>query len=154
MPLLVLAVLGAFALAPDAVPDLAARYRGKRSVAGAEEALRAGEPARALSITGEVGDPGTDVLLVRARAFLALGDTSAGAATLLAAAAHPRASGSQAGEAARLLAEIPGRENAAADAYLHAFAEGLPPEQWPMAAAALERAGRWEHARRLREISR
>lgn len=150
---LVLAALGALAIAPDAVHDLGAHVWGERNAAaGAGEALRAGEPARALVMTEELRDPGPDVLLVRARAFLALGDSSAGAAALSAAAAHALASGSQAGEAARLLAEIRGREKAAADAYLRAFSAGLPPEQWPGAADALDRAGRRAEARRIREL--
>lgn len=150
---LVLVALTAVALSPRTVRQLGGHFSNERTVAArAEEALRAGEAARALALTGDTADPTPEVLLIRARALLALEDAAAAAATLRAASAHRLASGSQAGEAARLLAAIPGHEHDAAEAYLRALATGLPRERWPAAADALQRAGRRNEALRLRDL--
>jgi hypothetical protein len=151
--LLLAAVLAMLCFAPETARKVGVRLTGEKEVeVAAEAALRAGEPARALAITDEVSDPPPEVILIRARSLLALGDTSDGAAALSAVAAHPLASAMERSEAARLLGMIPESQDAAADAYLRAFSAGLPLEEWRAVAESLERAGRPEQARRVREL--
>jgi hypothetical protein len=118
----------------------------------ADAALRAGDPARALALTQDVADPGPRLLLIRGRAALALGDTAGGCAAVQSAAAHPLVDARGAWEAAELLAGFPGRETAAAEAYLRAFSLGLPPEKWEAVARALDRDDRKQQAARVRGL--
>lgn len=151
-PVLLAAAAAAVLLAPQAGP-LLGRLRSDAGLAepGAM-AMRSGEPRRALAeTTTPVRTP--KVLLVRGRAFLALGDSASALACLDSAAAHPLASADDARRAAELLGLIPGGEQAAADAYLRAFEAGLAWEHWGAASDALERAGRRQQARRLRALS-
>lgn len=146
-----LAAAAAVFLAPQAGPVLSRL----RSHAGLEEpgamAMRSGEPRRALAeTTAPARTP--RVLLVRGRAFLALGDSADALACLDSAAAHPQASAEDGRQAAELLGGVPGGEQAAADAYLLALEAGLTREHWGAAADALERAGRPQQARRLRTL--
>lgn len=70
---------------------------------------------------------------------------------------RPRSTRPQADEArqaAETLARLPGGEDSAANAYLRAFKAGMAKEHWGAAAAALERAGRAEQARRRRALSK
>lgn len=147
-----LAAAAAVFLAPQAGPVLSRL----RSHAGLEEpgavAMRSGEPRRALAETKAPARTPT-VLLVRGRAFLALGDSAAALACLDSAAAHPQASAEDGRQAAELLGGVRGGEQAAADAYLLALEAGLAREHWEVAADALERAGRQQQARRLRGLA-
>lgn len=154
----VAAVVLASSMAALAVAPHRAVWSGRLSgAARAEEeaaaALRAGDPARAAAIAQSVADPPPALILIRGRALLVLGDTSAGAAALAAAASHPLAGPETAGAAAHILGSLPGRDQVAADAYLAAVAAGLPREDWPVAAEVLQRAGRPGQARRLREMA-
>ncbi len=147
-----LAAAAAVLLAPQAGP-LLSRVRSHAGLAepGAV-AMRSGEPRRALAeTTAPARTP--MVLLVRGRAFLALGDSAAALACLDSAAAHPQASAEDGRQAAELLGGVSGGQQAAADAYLHAIEAGLAREHWGAAADALERAGRPQQARRLRALS-
>lgn len=148
----VLLAAAAVLLAPQAGP-LLSRLRSDAGLAepGAVT-LRSGEPRRALAETMASARTPT-VLLVRGRAFLALGDSAAALACLDSAVAHPQASAEDGRQAAELLGGVPGGEQAAADAYLLAFEAGLGREHWGAAADALERAGRPQQARRLRALS-
>lgn len=150
--LLVAAAAAALVLAPQG-EMLMARFRSFKGPAepGAV-ALSSGDPGRALSETAAVGRT-APVLLLRGRAFLALGDTAAALASLDSAAANAEASADEARRAAELLGQLPGGEDSAADAYLRAFEAGLGREHWDAAAEALERAGRSQQARRLRDLS-
>ncbi|HEX6041579.1 hypothetical protein [Longimicrobium sp.] len=123
-------------------------------VAEAGAALRDGDAVRALALADRVSDPAPEVLLLRGRGRLALGDTLVAAENLWAAASHSRATAAEALEAARLLASIPGQEDAAADAYVSAFSAGLPRGHWAEAIDALRRAGRAGEAGRLTELLR
>lgn len=147
-----LAAAAAVLLAPQAGP-LLSRLRSHAGLAepGAV-AMRSGEPRRALAETTAPARTPT-VLLVRGRAFLALGNSAAALACLDSAAAHPQASAEDGRQAAELLSGVPGGEQAAADAYLLALEAGLAREHWGAAADALERAGRPQQARRLRGLS-
>jgi hypothetical protein len=60
-----------------------------------------------------------------------------------------RATAAEAAEAARLLAAWPGHSDAAADAYVAAFAAGLPRASWPEVIEALRRARRGREADRV-----
>jgi hypothetical protein len=97
-------------------------------------------------------DAAPAVLLARGGALLAAGDTGAAIAALDSASAHPLAGHREAREAAEQLTRLPGGAERAANAYLRAFEAGLPREEWPVAAAALERAGRPQQAERLRSL--
>lgn len=137
---------------PTSIPGLALPSRGG-SVADAEDALRGGDAARALQIAGTIPAEGEEAPrghLVRGHALLATGDT-AGAADALAAAARGDNRGSVAWAAAEALARLPGREAPAAEAYLLAFAAGLPEARAETVARAQELAGRPDRARRVRE---
>ena len=151
-PVLLVAAAAALVLAPQG-EMLMARFRSFKGPAepGAV-ALKSGDPGRALSETAAVGRT-PPVLLLRGGAFLALGDTAAALASLDSAAANPEASADEARQAAELLGRLPGGEDSAADAYLRAFEAGLAREHWGAAAEALERAGRSQQARRLRDLS-
>jgi hypothetical protein len=123
------------------------------SVADAEDALRGGDAALALEIARALaagGDEAPRGHLVRGQALLATGDT-AGAVDALAAAARADSRGSVAWAAAEALARLPGHEAPAADAYLLAFAAGLPAGRAETVARAQELAGRRDRARRVRE---
>ncbi|HEY0152618.1 MAG TPA: hypothetical protein VGB92_11515 [Longimicrobium sp.] len=137
---------------PTSIPGIALPARGG-SVADAEDALRAGDPARALEIARTLPAEGEDAPrghLLRGRALLATGDT-AGAIDALAAAARCDNRGTVAWAAAEALARLPGREAPAAEAYLLAFAAGLPEASAEKVARAQELAGRPDRARRVRE---
>lgn len=137
---------------PTSLPGFALPVHGG-SVADAEDALRAGDAARALEIAGALPTEGEDAPrghLVRGRALLATGDT-AGAVDALAAAARGDNRGTVAWAAAEALARLPGREAPAAEAYLLAFATGLPEARAETVARAQELAGRPDRARRVRE---
>lgn len=123
-------------------------------VAEAGTALRDGDAVRALALADRISDPSPEVLLLRGRARLALGDTLVAAEHLRAAAGHPRATAVEALEAARLLASTSGQEDAAADAYVSAFSAGLPRGNWAEVIGALRRAGRAGEAGRLTELLR
>ncbi len=95
-------------------------------------------------------EQGPDALLAHGRSLLAAGDT-AGAAAALASAARGDSRGAVAWDAAGELSRLPGRAADAADAYLLAFAAGLPADRAETVARAQERAGRPDRARRVRE---
>ncbi|HEX8454606.1 MAG TPA: hypothetical protein VF647_21180 [Longimicrobium sp.] len=137
---------------PISIPGIALPARGG-SVADAEDALRAGDAARALEIARTLPAGGEDAPhghLVRGQALLATGDTAA-AVDALAAAARGDNRGTVAWAAAEALARLPGRETSAAEAYLLAFAAGLPEARAETVARAQELAGRPDRARRVRE---
>ena len=137
---------------PTSIPGIALPARGG-SVADAEDALRGGDAGRALEIARTLSAEGEDAPrghLVRGRALLATGDTAA-AVDALAAAARGDNRGTVAWAAAEALARIPGREAPAAEAYLLAFAAGLPEARAETVARAQELAGRPDRARRVRE---
>lgn len=125
---------------------------GVDTIAAGEAALAHGDPRRALVLTSGASDPSARLRLVRARAFLAIGDTVAAAAELNGAATGPATPEDRrrAGEALGRMGHL----DAAADAYLRALEAGLPPERWHEAGEALERAGRREQAGRLRSMLR
>lgn len=102
---------------------------------------------RATSAEGEEAPRGH---LARGQALLATGDT-AGAVAAFAAAAQGDSRGAIAWAAAEALARLPGRAAPAADAYLLAFAAGLPPDRAEIVAHAQELAGHPDRARRVRE---
>jgi hypothetical protein len=117
-------------------------------------ALRQGDAIRAVALADRIPDPPPAVLVLRGRARLALGDTLAAAEHFQAAAGHPRATAAEALQAARVLAIVPGQECTAADSYVTAFSRGLPTENWPEVARALQRAGREGEATRVFELLR
>ncbi|HEX8361896.1 MAG TPA: hypothetical protein VF613_17385 [Longimicrobium sp.] len=88
--------------------------------------------------------------LLHGQALLAAGDTT-GAVAALSAAAQSDSRGTAAWAAAEILARLPGRSATAADAYLLAFAAGLPADHAETVARAQEMAGRPDRARRVRE---
>jgi hypothetical protein len=136
---------------PASTPAIALPVRGG-SVAAAEDALRAGDAARALRIARALptgGDDAPRLHLVLGRALLATGDTAA-AADALAAAARADHRGAVAWAAAEVLARLPGHEAPAAEAYLLAFA-AAPEGRAETVARAQELAGRPDRARRVRE---
>jgi hypothetical protein len=144
------AVVAVLALAPGTrrrVEGLIARAGDP--TAAADAALRDGDPARALAVSAGLPEPQAHLLVIRGRAFLALGDTSAALTAIRSAAAHPLASAPELRDAGELL-EGMGQLDAAADAYLRSFSAGLPPAEWADVARALERAGRHDQASRLR----
>lgn len=119
----------------------------------AEHALRTGGPARALqtaSAPPEAGEAAPHTDLVLGRSLLAAGDT-AGAVAAFARAAQSDSRGTIAWTAAEALARLPGHSACAADAYLLAFAAGLPSDRVETIARAQELAGRPERAERVRE---
>lgn len=120
----------------------------------AERALAAGNPRAALAVAERAGAPQPDLLLVRGRALAAIGDTSAAAAELRRISLHPVATAAEALAAAQMLASWPGQTNAAADAYVRAFAAGLPESEWPEVMEALRRAGRGREADRVAGLLR
>jgi hypothetical protein len=137
---------------PTPIPGTALPARGG-SVADAEDALRDGDAARVLEIARALPAGGEDAPrghLVRGQALLATGDTAA-AVDALAAAARGDNRGTVAWAAAEALARLPGREAPAAEAYLLAFAAGLPEARAETVARAQEVAGRPDRARRVRE---
>jgi hypothetical protein len=141
-----LALLALIAVLAPGLRGVLSAVWGRESVAAqAEQAIAAGEAGRALELAERVGEPLPRLLLLRGRARLALGDTLGAVAELRVAAAHRGATAAEAAEAARLLASWPGHANAAADAYVAAFAAGLPRASWPEVIEALRRARRgWE----------
>jgi hypothetical protein len=124
------------------------------AVSEAIAALREGNVVRALALADRIPDPPPEVLILRGRARLALGDTLVAAEHLRAAAGHPRATAAEALQAGRVLATIPGEEDAAADSYVSAFSMGLSREHWAEVIDALRRAGRAAEAGRLTELLR
>jgi hypothetical protein len=144
--------VGMKAFLPSSIPGIALSPRGG-SAADAEDALRGGNAERALEIARALpsdGDEAPRGHLVRGRALLATGDT-AGAVDALAAAARADNRGGIAWAAAEALARLPGHEAPAAEAYLLAFAAGLPEARAETVARAQELAGRPDRARRVRE---
>jgi hypothetical protein len=144
------AIVAVVALAPGTRRQVEAVIaRADDPTGAAEAALRDGDPARALAVSDGSAEPRARLLVIRGRAFLALGDTSAALTAIRAAAAHPLASAPDLRDAGELLESV-GQLKAAADAYLRSFSAGLPPEEWPEVVRALERAGRHDQASRLR----
>ena len=144
------ATVAVVALAPGARRQVEAVVaRAKDPTGAAETALRDGDPARALAASAGSTEPRARLLVIRGRAFLALGDTSAALTAIRAAAAHPLASAPDLRDAGGLLERV-GQLDAAADAYLRSFSAGLPSDEWPEVVRALERAGRHDQASRLR----
>lgn len=125
------------------------------SAFAAEHALSPGNTGRALQTASALGGAGEAVPhehLVLGRALLAAGDT-AGAVAAFARAAQTDSRGPIAWTAAETLARLPGHSASAADAYLLAFAAGLPAERAQTVARAQELAGRPERAQRVRDLS-
>jgi hypothetical protein len=136
---------------PTSIPGVALAARGG-SLADAENALRGGDAARALEIARTLPPEGEDAPrghLVRGQALLETGDT-AGAVDALAAAARGDNRGAVAWAAAEALARLSGHEAPAAEAYLLAFAAGLPEARAETVAHAQELAGRPDRAHRVR----
>lgn len=148
----VLAMVGAGAMALEA--PLGIRF-GEGRLGRVEAALRAGDPERALATLEALeqrGGPGGRIDLLRGRVLLVGGDTTGAVAALSRAATLDAAGGGMAWEAAELLAALPGRTREAADAYLLAFTAGVSRDRWEGVAAAQDRAGRADQARRVREL--
>lgn len=119
----------------------------------AERAPRHGDATHALRTANTLGNDRASEPrkhLVRAQALLAGGDT-VGAVAALVAAAQSDSRGAISWTAAETLARLPGRSAPAADAYLLAFAAGLPAGRAEIVAHAQELAGRPERAGRVRE---
>jgi hypothetical protein len=135
-----------------AVPGFALPTRAA-TASDAEAALLAGDASRALEIARSLpldGEEAPRGHLVRGRALLATGDT-AGAVAALTTAAQGDSRGTLAWAAAEALARLPGHAAPAADAYLLAFAAGIPANRTETVARAQELAGRPARARRVRE---
>lgn len=129
----------------------------KRRAAGdqndlAGEQLAAGRPDLALATTGALPQRLPETHLLRAEAYMRLADSAAAAASLDSAAAHPRATLAELRGAAQGLLML-NRAGAAADAYTRALAAGLPRGEWAAVAEMLDRAGRADQARRLRDLA-
>lgn len=118
----------------------------------AGEQLRAGRPDLALATTGSLPQRLPRTHLIRAEAYLLLGDSAAAAASLDSAASHPGATVGQLRAAAQSLSMLD-RRDAAADAATRALAAGLPRAEWTTVAEMLDRAGRRDQAQRLRQLT-
>jgi hypothetical protein len=119
----------------------------------AEKVLRRGDVAHAVRLANTSGnDPESAPRnhLARGQALLAAGDT-AGAVAALESAAQSDSRGATAWTAAETLSRLPGRSAPAADAYLLAFAAGLPADRAQTVARAQELAGRPDRAQRVRQ---
>jgi hypothetical protein len=125
---------------------------GGATTEAAAAALRLGNPREAVSILDRFPEPDTRALLVRGQALLALADTPAAALSLQKAVGHPGATAEDVISGARMLARLPCCAAMAADAYIVAFERGIPSERVPEIAQQLERAGRSDQARRIRDL--
>lgn len=129
------------------------RVSSPRPGSAAEQGTRRGGATHVLgfaSMRGTDPESAPRKHLIRGQALLSAGDT-AGAVAALSAAAQSDSRGTIAWTAAETLARLPGRSAAAADAYLLAFAAGLPADRARTVAHAQELAGRPERARRVRQ---
>jgi hypothetical protein len=118
----------------------------------AAQALRLGRPKEALVILGEIPEPDPTALVVRGRAHLAIADTQSAVASFRQSLRHPAATGEEVLAAARELANLPCCGGPAADAFILAVERGVASARYPEIADALDRAGRSEQARRVREL--
>lgn len=125
---------------------------GGAATEAAAAALRTGNPREAVALLDRLPDPDAPALIVRGRALLALADTPAAALSLQKAVEHPRATADDVISSARELARLPCCAAMAADAYMVAFVRGAPSDQVPEIAQQLERAGRADQAKRIRDL--
>jgi hypothetical protein len=91
--------------------------------------------------------------VVRGRAHLALADTQSAVAAFRQSLTHAAATGDDVLASARELASLSCCGGAAADAYILAVERGVAGDRYAEIADALDRAGRPEQARRVRELS-
>jgi hypothetical protein len=118
----------------------------------AAAALRVGKPRDALALLDRLPNPNAHALVVRGRALLAVADTQAAALSFRKSAEHPGASAEDVLAAARELARLPCCAFTAADAYVLAFERGIPSDEYLEIAQHLDRAGRYDQAKRIREL--
>ncbi|HEX8831154.1 MAG TPA: hypothetical protein VF705_08325 [Longimicrobium sp.] len=129
------------------------RVSSARPGSAAEQASQRGSATHVLGFANMRGNNPESVPrnhLIRGQALLSSGDT-AGAIAALSAAAQSDSRGTVAWTAAETLARLPGHSAAAADAYLLAYAAGLPADRAQAVAHAQELAGRPERAERVRQ---
>ncbi len=148
-------VLSTAAVAATAAVALGVRPAGGRGAAteAAAAALRLGNPREAVAILDRLPEPNAGALLVRGQALLALADTQAAVLSLKKAVVHPAATSEEVISGARELARLRCCAAAAADAYIRAFERGVASDHVPEIAEHLERAGRSEQARRIRDLA-
>jgi len=118
----------------------------------AAAAVRVGNPREALAILDRLPDPNPHALVVRGRAHLALADTQAAVLSFQKSAEQRGATAEDVLAAARELAQLPCCASTAADAYVLAFERGIPSDRYAEIAQHLDRAGRLDQARRIREL--
>lgn len=137
------AALGGLAWTEGYRPDDIMLGRSAR----AQHALEHGDAAKARSLLVEAES--VSDLVLRAEAALVEADTTAAVADLLRAAKTDASPGENAWAAAERLSAI-GQPLAAAEAYLLAYAAGVPEERWGRIAERLEGAGWTNEASRVR----
>jgi hypothetical protein len=124
----------------------------RSSTPAAEPPRRTEKPLQFASALPEAGEAPSHKRLLLGHALLAAGDT-AGAVAAFAQAAQGDSRGALAWNAAETLARLPGHSASAADAYILAYAAGLPAHRAETVARAQELAGRPDRARRVRDQS-
>jgi cytochrome c-type biogenesis protein CcmH/NrfG len=124
----------------------------RSSTPAADPPRRTEKPLQFASALPEAGEAPSHKRLLLGHALLAAGDT-AGAVAAFAQAAQGDSRGALAWNAAETLARLPGHSASAADAYILAYAAGLPADRAETVARAQELAGRPDRARRVRDQS-